>query len=594
MIRRVLVMTLAATAIINAQPPSAPAPQKPGMPGVQFPMSALPPDAQYAIGGGPDWLAVGDDMVWTNARKQDFVARMDPKTSNVVARVSMPKPCSGLIIGAGSLWAPSCSENALYRIDLATNKVIAKVAVGPANGEGGIAFGAGSVWMPSDPKGVVVKRIDPATNSVVAEVPLPPGSFTAIYGFGLVWVSSTEKNLVSVISPVSNNVIAEIPVDAAPRFMAVGEGYVWTLNQTKGTVSKIDPYLKKSVATIEVGVPGPGGEIAAGEGSVWVTADTIPVSRIDPLQNKVIQQFTGAGGDAIEVGHGSVWLSNGRSQSVWRFLPSKVTTVAATTWLNRALPADLDGDGKPDLLIEDLMVRFVGEPTRFRMKVLDDKLGDSFVLKATLAGKDVSTDFVKEGDEWAATVIPGPERGYIRYSVCVKGGKCSEEDAVGLSVTPLPYAKQKLKLVPENFLVPVVPKIGDFVWVYHDPTVMSADMKMMHSLPKPADPILSEEYGSLKRHEWELVRNIAFSWAVCTPDQSEELAFVQIFPSPKQGYDAMVRMVVTNHGIEAGLDKVIEAPVKEWIKTQWPFQKVGYPGRDIPTETWNALPNISE
>ena len=377
--------------------------------------------------------------------------------------------------------------------------------------------------------------------------------------------------------------------------MAVGEGFVWTLNQARGTVSKIDPYLKKSVATIEVGVPGPGGEIAAGEGSVWVTADTIPVSRIDPLNNKVIQQFVGAGGDAIEVGQGSVWLSNGRWNSVWRFRPSKLTTGAAITWLDRALPADLDGDGRPDLLVEDLMVRFVGEPTRFRMKVLDDKLGNRFVLKATLADKDLSTDFLKAGDEWTATVTPGPERGYIRYSVCVNGiTKCSEENAVGLSVTPLPYAKQRLKLVPDNFLVPVVPKLGNFVWIYHDPTITSADMKMFRNMPRPQEPIMSEEIASLKRHEWELVHNIAFSWAVCTPDEGEELAYVQIFPSPKQGYDAMIRIAVTNHGIEAGLDKIIEAPVKEWIKTQWPFQKVGYPGRDIPTETWNALPNIPD
>jgi len=33
-------------------------------------------------------------------------------------------------------------ENALYRIDLTTNKVVGKIAAAPANTEGGIAFGA--------------------------------------------------------------------------------------------------------------------------------------------------------------------------------------------------------------------------------------------------------------------------------------------------------------------------------------------------------------------------------------------------------------------------------------------------------------------
>src|SRR5581483_2489454 len=109
-------------------------------------------------------------------------------------------------------------------IDLATNQVVAKVRVGPADTEGGIAFGAGSAWMPSDPKGIV-SRIDPATNQVIAEIPVAPGSYTAVYAYGHVWVSSTERNLVSVIHPASNRVIAEIPVDAHPRFMAAGEGF---------------------------------------------------------------------------------------------------------------------------------------------------------------------------------------------------------------------------------------------------------------------------------------------------------------------------------------------------------------------------------
>ena len=305
--------------------------EKPGVPGVQHPMSSIVPDAEYPItGGSPDWLAMGEDMVWVNSRPTDVVLRMDPKTSEVVAVVPVKNPCSGLIIGAGTLWSPSCVDNAVYRIDVATNQVVAKVPVSPANNEGGIAFGAGSAWLPSDPKGIVT-RIDPATNSVSAQIKVAPGSFTAIFGFGLVWVSSTEKNLVTVIHPAKNEVIAEIPVDAAPRFMAVGEGFVWTLNQTRGTISKIDPVTRQVVATIEAGVPGTGGDIAAGEGAVWVTARTIPVTRIDPGTNQVTAQFIGPGGDAIRVGHGSVWLSNGRLSNVWRFIPSKISNVGTTS-----------------------------------------------------------------------------------------------------------------------------------------------------------------------------------------------------------------------------------------------------------------------
>jgi virginiamycin B lyase len=328
--KRLLLVSLVslASAVLTfsqqAQAPGADAAQKPGVPGVQHPMSAIVPDAEYAIkGGNPDWLAIGEDQVWVNSKPTDFVFRMNPATNEVVATVPVPKPCSGLMIAAGTLWSPSCEENVIYRIDVATNKVVAKVPVGPANTEGGIAFGAGSAWMPSDPKGVV-SRIDPATNKIIAEIKVAPGSFTAVFGYGLVWVSSTEKNLISVIQPASNQVIREISVDPTPRFMAAGEGYVWSLNQTNGTVTKIDPATLKVLATIKVGVPGTGGDIAAGEGAVWVSARTIPVSRIDPATNRVTAQFAGAGGDALRAGSGFVWLSNGRNSNVWRFMPSKL------------------------------------------------------------------------------------------------------------------------------------------------------------------------------------------------------------------------------------------------------------------------------
>src|SRR5690242_7046792 len=66
--------------------------RKPGVPGVQAPMSYLVPDAQYRIEangvkGGPDWLAITEDSVWTNSKGTDMVFRMDPKSDRVLATV---------------------------------------------------------------------------------------------------------------------------------------------------------------------------------------------------------------------------------------------------------------------------------------------------------------------------------------------------------------------------------------------------------------------------------------------------------------------------------------------------------------------------
>jgi len=156
-----------------------------------------------------------------------------------------------------------------------------------------------------------------------------PGSYGLTYGEDALWVTSSERNIVSRVDPHTNLVVETIAVGKTPRFIAAGGGAVWTLNQGDGSVSRIDPATNKVVATIEVGVPGGGGDIAVGEGSVWVTAFEYPLSRIDPSTNKVAQQFYGEGGDSIRAGLGWIWLTNIRAGNVWRIDPKRILATLA-------------------------------------------------------------------------------------------------------------------------------------------------------------------------------------------------------------------------------------------------------------------------
>lgn len=315
-----LLLTVTAALCQNANHPP-----KPGVaaPGVRIPVTRLRPDAVFPVPGAPDWIAV-DESVWISNYPKDSVTRLDAKTNQVAATIPTGKqPCSGLAVGFGSLWVPNCGDRTLSRIDLKSGKPAATIPVGVADSEGGIAAGAGSIWLLTDALSTLA-RLDPDTNKVVAEIRVPAGSFTAAFGEDAVWVTSTANNLLTRVDPQTNLVVETIAAGTSPRFLAVGEGAVWVLNQGDGSVSRIDPKTNKLVATIEVGVPGPGGEIAAGEGSVWVTSFGFPISRIDPASNRVAQQFAGDGGDAIRVGLGSVWLSNLKAQNVWRIDPKRV------------------------------------------------------------------------------------------------------------------------------------------------------------------------------------------------------------------------------------------------------------------------------
>jgi virginiamycin B lyase len=283
-------------------------------------MADVHPLATFSVEGTPDWMVVTDDSVWVTSSSVNHVVRLDPATNKPGVIVTIKKPCSGLAAGFGSIWVPSCGAHTLVRFDPKTGKIQAEIAAGPADSEGGIAVGAGSVWLATDKKGVL-SRVDPQTNKVIAEITIPSGSFAPAFADGAVWITSTEHNQLTRVDPQSNKAVVSIPIGPQPRFLTVGAGSVWTLNQGDGTISRVDTHTSKLVANIAVGIPGTGGEIAFGEGSVWATVFKVPISRIDPATDAVVQQWFGPGGDSIRIGHGTIWLSDYAHSVVWRLNP---------------------------------------------------------------------------------------------------------------------------------------------------------------------------------------------------------------------------------------------------------------------------------
>jgi YVTN family beta-propeller protein len=315
--RRIAILLALPLAVCAQAPKRTP---RPGVstPGVKREMSAIHPAASFPVEGTPDWQVITDDAVWVTNSPKGTVHRLDPKTNQVAAVVEVGhQPCSGLAAGYGSIWVPLCGDKSIARVDDKTNQVTAQVPVAPGESEGGITIGAGSVWIVSDAKGVL-SRIDPRTNSVSATIAIPAGSASCLFAEGAVWVTTPATSVLTRVDPLSNRATVSIPVGPQPRFLTAGAGSIWTLNQGDGTVSRIDAATYKLRATIEAGIPGSGGEIAFGDGRVWATVFQIPLTEIDPSTNQVVRQWTGAGGDSVRLGFGSLWMSNLREGTVWR------------------------------------------------------------------------------------------------------------------------------------------------------------------------------------------------------------------------------------------------------------------------------------
>lgn len=301
-------------------------------PGVQIPFAQLKSEAEVPAEGvaGP---LVFTDQVFASASAKNSLVRLDPKTNKPTEPIAgLDKPCAGLANAFGSLWVPNCGNQTLTRLDPKTGKVTATIQVAVANVTSAIAASSDSIWLLSDERSTV-SRIDPDTNTVVAELRVEAGCTSLAFAESAVWLACPAINKVIRLDPRTNVAVNRIDVATKPIALTSGESAIWVLGQTDGKVSRLDPKTNKVTATIELGVPNAEGNIAFGEGSIWVSTPGFPLSRIrpgtEPATDQVLQQFTGDAGGLVQVGLKSVWLVESKTGRILRFDPKRIAATLA-------------------------------------------------------------------------------------------------------------------------------------------------------------------------------------------------------------------------------------------------------------------------
>ena len=331
-----IVLTLVALAQPATKPgkpgKTVPAPALPKLgiktPGVQIPFASLKAEAEFSV--APPWIIFADSPLIPNSEK-DVLDKIDAKTNKLTDPIAgINKPCGGGISAFTSLWVPTCGDKTISRVDTKTGKVTKKLAVGTGNVAPSVAASADSIWAFTDDK-TTLSRIDPELNVVVAEIRIPASCNSLTFGETALWVTCPAENRVLRINPETNQVEKHIDTSASPKALVIGEGSVWVLCEKEGKVERIDPKTNKIAKTIDLGAPAIGAGIADGLGSLWVTMQGFPLTRIDttPDKEKVLQQFYGEGGGAIQVGLGSLWLSNFNNGTLWRIDPKRVAATLA-------------------------------------------------------------------------------------------------------------------------------------------------------------------------------------------------------------------------------------------------------------------------
>jgi RimJ/RimL family protein N-acetyltransferase len=90
---------------------------------------------------------------------------------------------------------------------------------------------------------------------------------------------------------------------------------------------------------------------------------------------------------------------------------------------------------------------------------------------------------------------------------------------------------------------------------------------------------VGENLEDLRRHQKEFEHREAFAYTVVSLDKTSVLGCVYLYPSQHEQVDAEVLMWVRESEFKQGLDSVLFQTVQEWLRNQWPFEQVIYPGR---------------
>lgn len=160
---------------------------------------------------------------------------------------------------------------------------------------------------------------------------------------------------------------------------------------------------------------------------------------------------------------------------------------------------------------------------------------------------------------------------------------------------------QPRPFVPSDFKVPAILEtlhfrarmltVNDVVKDY-DAVMTSIEnlQKMYQSSGWPTKDLTFEQnLIDLGWHQKEFQRRSSFAYTVVNLDESQVVGCIYINPTTKSNYDASITMWVRTSVRDMGLDGILFNTVKDWIKKDWPFKKVAYPGREIGWEEWKSM-----
>src|SRR4029079_8620179 len=140
---------------------------------------------------------------------------------------------SGIALGYGAVWVPEPDRDTVARLDPGTGRIEARIPVSGRPTE--VAVGEDAVWVATNGGHSGVWRIDPRTNETIAVIPVPPKARRLATGGGYVWVTSGRSDeervrrraALTKIDPRTNEIVASIRLRFRPDGVVFAHDRVW-------------------------------------------------------------------------------------------------------------------------------------------------------------------------------------------------------------------------------------------------------------------------------------------------------------------------------------------------------------------------------
>jgi outer membrane protein assembly factor BamB len=160
----------------------------------------------------------------------------------------------------------------------------------------GLAIAPTAVWAVAY-QASTLSRVDPTTNAVTSSVQLPRAA-SVLATADAIWVvgyGGPAEGALYRVDPATGRAVATITGAELCCDLSAGDGALWAVDP-RGAVLRVDPVTNKLAQRFDVAMDRNAhiNAVYAG-GSIWVSSDTTPLTRIDPRTNARTTVNTGGG-----------------------------------------------------------------------------------------------------------------------------------------------------------------------------------------------------------------------------------------------------------------------------------------------------------